>query len=140
MLVDILPIIWIIKAKGGHDMKRIFFGITYILLLSLMFSYMLIQRGFNSYLSVNILEDASRTGISVIGFLFIFPAFVFAILSICIDKKMTSFCRDMFTCFASAFCCASGVICLFTGAFYTEIYIPIVLIVVSAISLLSSFC
>lgn len=115
-------------------MKRIFFGITYILLLSLMFAYMLITRGFNSYLTANVLEDASRTGISVIGFLFIFPAFIFAIISICVDKKTTNFCRDMFTLFAGVFCLGSAVICMFTGTFKNELYIPIVLASVSGIS------
>lgn len=115
-------------------MKRVFFGITYIILLSLMFSYMLISRGFNGVLSTNVLGDASRTGISIIGFMLIIPAFVFAIISICVDKKGTNFCRDMFTCFSSAFCIASGIICLFTGTFDTERYIPIVLACVSLIA------
>ena len=119
-------------------MKRIFFGITYILLLSLMFAYMLIDRGFTTTLSNNILGDASNTGISVIGFLFIFPAFIFAILSICVDRKMTKFCRDMFTLFAAVFCLGSAIICMFTGTFYREIYIPIVLIVVAGISTIIS--
>lgn len=115
-------------------MKRIFFGITYILLLSLMFAYMLISRGFQGLIGTCILDDASRTGISVIGFLFIFPAFVFAILAICIDKKMPKFCRDMFTLFAAAFSIGAAVICMFTGNFARELYIPIVLAAVSAVA------
>ncbi len=111
-------------------MKKFFYGATYLLLLVMMFTYLLISKEFNLEYE-SLLGKVSETGISVIGFLFIFPAFIFTILALCGNKKMVAFCRDMFALFASAFSVATGVIGLFTFAPYY--YVPVILLVASGI-------
>jgi hypothetical protein len=118
-------------------MKRIFVGITYILLLVMMFTCLLVncvakegEEGI-SEVTYGILAATSYTGLPVIGFVFIFPAFVFTIIAICNQKKISVFLRDMFSLFASVFVLASVVIAFFMTL--TQLYAPVILALCSGI-------
>lgn len=119
-------------------MKKIFLKTLVLVLLLLMFSYMLIEKTLpGETRSTSLLNNVSDTGISVVGFIFIFPAFVFTILGMCMtEKRIVDFCGNMFSGFAALFCLITGVIGLFT--FNAYIYIPIVLILVTLITLVIS--
>ena len=116
-------------------MKRIFLKTLNLVLLLLIFSYMVIEKKIPGQTSSkSLLSIVSDTGISTIGFIFIFPAFVFNILAMCIpEKKVVDFCANMFSGFAGLFCLVTGIIGLFE--FQAYIYVPIVLIVVTLITL-----
>ena len=88
-------------------MKRIFKGVVYILLLVLLFTYSACTSatGFSP-----VLFEVGFTGIPTIGFLFIFPAFVLAILSLCLRNKTVNFLTEMFSFFAAIFLAAAGVL------------------------------
>lgn len=99
-------------------MKKVFLGISYILLIVMLFVYYLIPCVYagNNY-AIALLPAVLDTGISLIGFVFIFPAFVFTILALFNDKIMVSFLRDSFSLFASIFSVGT----IFIGAFRQEI-------------------
>ena len=122
-------------------MKRIFLGITYILLLVMMFVYLLIPcwhgvvNAEGTEGSYNVLVKTSNTGLPVIGMVFIFPAFIFSIIALCNDKPMTNFLRDVFGLFAGVFSLASAVV--FTAQYFDDInalFVPIILMVCAALA------
>ena len=115
-------------------MKRIFLGITYILLLVMMFVYLLIpcwhgvvNAAEGTKGSYNVLVKTSNTGLPVIGMVFIFPAFIFSIIALCNDKPMTNFLRDVFGLFAG----------VFTAQYFDDInalFVPIILMACAALA------
>ena len=117
------------------SMKKIFLKTLFLVLLLLIFSYMVIEKQIpNAVGRRSILSDVSDTGISVIGFVFLFPSFVFTVLSMCMpEKKMIDFCSYMFSGFSALFCLIAGVVAMFTFGQY--LYVPIVLLVTTAITL-----
>ena len=117
-------------------MKKLFIGILYILFLVIIFTYTLIdcvyvKNSSGEYILTCVLAGAAFTGISIIGFVFLFPAFVFSILALSVNKKLFVFLRDMFSFFACGFTLGGAIICLFGNI--DNYYVPIILMVFSAI-------
>ena len=115
-------------------LKKIFYGTLYLLLLIMIFTYMLISP---DAVGDDLLSLTSFTGVSVIGFIFIIPTFVFTILSLSIDKDTVIFCRDLFSMFVGVFIFASSIVALFY--MMKALYIPIIVAVCSIILLVVSF-
>ena len=124
-------------------MKRIFLGITYILLLVMMFVYLLIPcwNGITDAANgtkgtFNVLVRTSNTGLPVIGMVFIFPAFIFSIIALCNDKPMTNFLRDVFGLFAGVFCLVSAIVFVVKEPSNEifALFVPIILMVCAALS------
>ena len=116
-------------------MKKIFLGILYILFLVIIFTYSLLDCVYTKNSSGEdvltcVLAGAAYTGISIIGFIFIFPAFVFAILALSVEKKIVTFLRDVFSFFACGFTIGGGIIVLFQNV--ANYYVPIILMVFAA--------
>ena len=109
-------------------LQKIFVNALLFLLIVMTFAYLLIDANFGD-VRKNVLEFVSKTGLSIIGFLFLFPTFVFMILSLSMDRIYIRFWRDMFALFTGVFVLASGVIALLycTGSYY----VPVILIAVS---------
>ena len=92
-------------------MKKIFFNVLYLVLNVLIFTYLVISRDlFSSDYVSSIANQLSYTGIPVIAIIFIITSFVFAILSLCMNRKTVEFCKEMFCCFGGAFGLATGVL------------------------------
>lgn len=114
-------------------MKKVFLGISYILLVVMLFVYYLIPCVYNGgNYQVSLLQGVINTGISLIGFVFVFPAFVFTILALFSDKAMVSFLRDSFALFASVFTIGT----IFIGAFCHEIAQGYVFFILGTVTLL----
>ena len=122
-------------------MKKIFLGILNILLVVMVFVYLLIpcihefSRGEN-----NILGIVAYTGLSVIGFIFLIPSFVFVILGLCASPsaKMIVFLRDVFILFASLFTLLAVAVAVFSSKNEISngmVFVPIILSVCSFILL-----
>ncbi len=110
-------------------MKRIFRGISYIMLLTLMLTYFLIgtDKGNAFILSV-------YTGVPVIGLILIFPTFTLTILSVCIPSKTIKFVSELLSMFTSIFFMASGIISMFkVGA---EFWWPFIILIVCSLIML----
>lgn len=114
-------------------MKRVFIGILYILMLVMTFVYLVI--GFiDDKNAVNVLISTADTGLPIIGMIFTFPAFVFAIIALCNPKPMFEFLRDAFSLFSGVFAIASTTICLIRYYNYiTGLYIPVILFLCASI-------
>ncbi len=96
-------------------MKKVFLGILYILLVVMMFVYYLIPCVYERANQVqSLLAGVFNTGISLIGFIFLLPSFVFIILSLVGDKPMMTFLKDSFCFFASVFTAVSLILGLTT--------------------------
>ena len=108
-------------------MKKIFKGVTYLLLLVLIFVY-LCTTG-----NVTVFRAADFTGIPTIGMLFLFPAFVMVILALCINNKIVRFLSEMFSLFTGVFALASGIIAMFKIPF--EECWPAILLILFALGL-----
>lgn len=128
-------------------MKRIFMGITYLLLTVIMFVYIMLfaftkEKPTGGTEALNIVAGTSDTGLPFIGIVFIIPAFVFTIIALCTDENaMMKFFRDMFSLFATLFIAASYGVAL--GRFYnaiTSMFVPIILGICIVILLGFSLC
>ena len=112
-------------------MKRIFIKTFVLVLLALILCYLMISEKTDGG-SINVMESAADTGLSIISMLFIFPSFVFTILSMTVtDKKIVEFIGNTFCSFCGVFSLVSGIIALFD--FTYKLYVPIVLIVFSLV-------
>lgn len=112
-------------------MKRIFLGITYILLAVITFVYLLIPcldgvKAGNGNTSV--LVSTADTGLPVIGLIFVFPTFVFTVIALCNDKAMFAFLRDVFGLFTGLFVIASTTIMVVRDYnAITSIFVPVII-------------
>ena len=111
-------------------MKRVFFGVTYLILLVMMFTYMMIGCVDAQY-DQSIVSAVSNTGLSVIGCIITIPAFVFTIIALATQRDLFEFIRDMFSVFASAFLIISTVV-VFTKPL-SAVYIPAIELLCSSI-------
>ena len=89
-------------------MKKVFKGVTYLLLLVLIFVYLCTTGN-----DTNVFRATLFTGIPTIALLFTIPAFIMTILSLCKNNSKIKFLSEMFSLFASVFALASGVIAMF---------------------------
>lgn len=117
-------------------MKRAFIGAINLLMIVLIFVYFACispqGAGMGPLLSV-----FAYTGIPVIGMIFIIPAFIFAILYMCIKKPIVEFCKNLFGTFTAIFTLITGVLG-FTRMTDSSLYIPLIVTVCASIELLMS--
>lgn len=121
-------------------MRKIFWSSTYLLLIIMEMVY-LCTSGLRSEIlgsSGSLLNMISFTGLSVIGFIFTMPAFVFVILSISLEKKTIEFWKNMFCLLSSFFCLITAGLGLAFCNIDLRYYIPIILALVSALLFVSS--
>ena len=108
-------------------MKKVFFGFTYLILSVVILIYLSISRQVSGYEgTMSITSVTSFTGLPVIAIVLLIPTIVLNILVLIIDRKILTFCKDMVTFFASAFCLGTAIVGFFT---YDAYYIPIVIAV-----------
>lgn len=108
-------------------MKKVFFGFTYLILSVVILIYLSITRNVSGYEgAMSITAVTSFTGLPVIAIVLLIPTIVLNILVLIIDRKILTFCKDMITFFASAFCVGTSLVGFFT---YDAYYIPIVIAV-----------
>lgn len=117
-------------------LKKIFFGSLYLVLLIMLFTYMLIDPIVDGNHIGTLVDNAKFTGIPIIGFILIFPSFVFTILSLTIEKKAIVFCRDLFSMFVGIFTLISSIVGVFT--MFNALYIPIIVALCSLAILIIS--
>lgn len=110
-------------------MKKVFFGFTYLILSVVILIYLSITRNVSGQEgAMSITAVTSFTGLPVIAIVLLIPTIVLNILVLIIDRKVLTFCKDMVTFFASAFCVGTALVGFFT---YDAYYIPIVIAVCS---------
>lgn len=105
-------------------LKKIFFGSLYLVLLIMLFTYMVIDPIVDGNHIGTLVDNTKFTGIPVIGVILIFPSFVFTILSLTMEKKAITFCRDLFSMFVGIFTLISSIIGVFN--MFNALYIPII--------------
>lgn len=116
-------------------MKRIFKGITYLILLLFVSVYLFTREGLDdTYFNATVFTAVSGTGLSIIGFILGMPAFIFAFISIFVKNKKFTFITDVFNGFTGLFCMVSGLIAIGLCEKYAiSLYVPIVLAIFSLI-------
>ena len=120
-------------------MKKLFLGITYLLMIVLSFVYNFIpfMLGPNN-VSVGVWYATAGTGLPAIGVIFLIPSFIFTVISLVGSKntKMTEFLKDVFVLFASAFIVISLIFSLVQGYAIYQFIAPIILGLSSGILLI----
>lgn len=117
-------------------LKKIFFGSLYLVLLIMLFTYMVIDPIVDGNHIGTLVDNTKFTGIPVIGVILIFPSFVFTILSLTMEKKAITFCRDLFSMFVGIFTLISSIIGVFN--MFNALYIPIIVALCSLAILIIS--
>ena len=103
-------------------MKRLFIGISYIVVVVMAFAYYLSPAVLTADSGNNIralMTAFAYTGVSVIGWLFLVPGFIFVILGLCINSSKINFLRDVLCLFAALFTIATVIL-----AFTLSVSIP----------------
>ncbi len=118
-----------------NNLKKIFFGVTFLVLVAMTLIYSLLTHNVKmpdgGYSVVGVIKAAGFTGLPAISIILMIPAFVFGVLSLCINKTFMFFIRDLLGFFAGIFAIASAIITFFyIGGAY---YIPIILCVCAII-------
>lgn len=129
-----------------NSLKKIFYGVSFLILVVMTLTYSALSRNINvngEFITAGVLNAAGFTGLPAISIVLLVPSFVFGILSLCINKKVIGFIRDLFGFFAGAFAIASAIISFFyiRGAYYIPVILSvcaIILLVISLISLLKA--
>jgi len=122
-------------------MKKIFIGISYILMLVMMFVYLLIPclGSLESSNAGDVIGSTADTGLSVIGLVFIFPAFVFTIIALCNNQSIHNFLRDVFSLFAGLFILAATIVMIVRDFDnITSGFVPVILIICTVAILIFS--
>lgn len=122
-------------------MKKLFLGITYIVLVVVLFVYLLIpcvkvpSTNSQGYVEQAIITNSVDTGLPILGLVFIFPTAVFSILSLTMNKAMITFLKFVFGLFMGVFILAASIVVL-TRSFYDiySLFVPIILIVAAVCS------
>lgn len=123
-------------------MKKLFLGITYIVLVVVLFVYLLIpcvkvdSTNSSGYVEHAIITSSVDTGLPILGLVFIFPTAIFSILSLTMNKAIITFLKYVFGLFMGVFILAANIVVL-TRSFY-DIYskfVPIILVVASLCAL-----
>ena len=123
-------------------MKKLFLGITYIVLVVVLFVYLLIpcvkvdSTNSQGYVEQAIITSSVDTGLPILGLVFIFPTAIFSILSLTMNKAIITFLKYVFGLFMGLFILAANIVVL-TRSFY-DIYskfVPIILVVASLCAL-----
>ena len=129
-----------------NNLKKIFYGVSFLILVVMTLTYSALSRSITvggQYVSAGVMNAAGFTGLPAIAVVLLVPSFVFGILSLCINKKVISFIRDLFGFFAGAFAIASAIIAFFyiEGAYYLPVILSVcavILLIISLISLLKA--
>jgi len=119
-------------------MKKLFLGITYIVLVVVLFVYLLIpcvkgaSTNSSGYVEHAIITSSVDTGLPILGLVFIFPTAIFSILSLTMNKAIITFLKYVFGLFMGVFILAANIVVL-TRSFYDiySLFVPIILVVAS---------
>lgn len=103
-------------------MKKIFFGMTNLLLIVITFTYMVISTEYDNHLYDDLVGLTNKTGFPIIGILFLIPAFIFTIIYLCTKSKYNELFKSLFSLFGGVFCLLAGAISL--TAYKMNFYIP----------------
>ena len=117
-------------------LKKIFYGSLYLVLQTMILSYMTINPMVDGTRIGTLIGLTDFTGVPVIGVIMIFPAFVFTILSLTMEKKAINFCRDLFSMFVGIFTTISSIVGIFK--MFDALYIPIIVAICSVTLLIIS--
>jgi len=117
-------------------LKKIFYGSLYLVLQTMILSYMTINPMVDGTRIGTLIGLTDFTGVPVIGVIMIFPAFVFTILSLTMEKKAVNFCRDLFSMFVGIFTTISSIVGIFK--MFDALYIPIIVAICSVTLLIIS--
>ena len=117
-------------------LKKIFYGSLYLVLQTMILSYMTINPMVDGTRIGTLIGLTDFTGVPVIGVIMIFPAFVFTIISLTMEKKAVNFCRDLFSMFVGLFITASSIVGIFK--MFDALYIPIIVAICSVTLLIIS--
>ena len=123
-------------------MKKLFLGITYIVLVVVLFVYLLIPcvkapaNNSQGYVEQAIITSSVDTGLPILGLVFIFPTAIFSILSLTMNKAIITFLKYVFGLFMGVFILAANIVVL-TRSFYDiySLFVPIILVVASLCAL-----
>ena len=123
-------------------MKKLFLGITYIVLVVVLFVYLLIPcvkapaNNSQGYVDQAIITSSVDTGLPILGLVFIFPTAIFSILSLTMNKAIITFLKYVFGLFMGVFILAANIVVL-TRSFYDiySLFVPIILVVASVCAL-----
>ena len=122
-------------------MKKLFLGITYIVLVVVLFVYLLIpcvkpSTNSSGYVEQAIITSSVDTGLPILGLVFIFPTAIFSILSLTMNKAIITFLKYVFGLFMGVFILAANIVVL-TRSFYDiySLFVPIILVVASLCAL-----
>ena len=123
-------------------MKKLFLGITYIVLVVVLFVYLLIpcvkvsSTNSQGYVEQAIITSSVDTGLPILGLVFIFPTAIFSILSLTMNKAIITFLKYVFGLFMGVFILAANIVVL-TRSFYDiySLFVPIILVVASLCAL-----
>lgn len=117
-------------------LKKIFYGSLYLVLQTMILSYMTINPMVDGTRIGTLIGLTDFTGVPVIGVIMIFPAFVFTIISLTMEKKAVNFCRDLFSMFVGLFITASSIVGIFK--MFDALYVPIIVAICSVTLLIIS--
>ena len=119
-------------------MKRLFIGISYIVVVVMAFAYYLspavVTVDSNAHTTA-LMTAFAYTGVSVIGWLFLVPGFVFVILGLCINSPKVNFLRDVLCLFAALFTVATIILAFTLSLEIPNLWVVIILAVCAAIIL-----
>lgn len=118
-------------------MKKTFVGVSYLILITLAFTYYLVpvvSQGDN-YEFRTLLTEVSYTGVSVIGWIFLIPTFVFAIIGLIKSSPKLDFLRDMFALFSAVF--TAGTILIATFIYHSIRWYVVIILIICVIGLLA---
>lgn len=114
-------------------MKKTLYNITFIVLTSVLFVYLLIDAIENEVESYSsILVGTANTGLSPIGFILLIPVLVLSIVSLCTNNKKVTFSKDVISLFSSLFILTSTIIGMCICKI-VNLYVPIVIIISSIV-------
>ena len=110
-------------------LKKVFFGITYLILSTIILIYLSISCSVTGFdYKVSLTEVTSFTGLPIIAIVLLIPTIILNILTLILNRRILTFCKDMVTFFASAFSFGTSIIGFFMFDAY---YIPAIIAVCS---------
>lgn len=123
-------------------MKKIFINISYVVIVVVLGVYMLLNCApvsvSGELANRSIIYVTTNVGLSIIGFILLFPIFILTIVTLSVDNKKVSFARDVIALFASLFLVTSIVIAFFRDIDINYIYVPVIAMICAGALLICS--
>lgn len=127
-------------------MKKIFLGMSNLLLIVITFTYMVITVEYSNEAGRILKDDlvglTNKTGFPVIGIIFLIPAFIFTIIYLSTKNKYNELFKSLFSLFGGIFCLLTGVIglTLFKMNYYIPYIVTFASLFICVISIISIVC